>query len=365
MMAISLRILIFLFISQFFLTIPINTVSAEALLAAGMKAPEFSLKDINDREVNLSRYSDRKAIILVFWATWSMNSPKALKRFNDVYRKYAERGIEIIGINVESQRISQSDTVNIKRMIEDIGISFPVLIDRGLKVFHEYGVIAVPSTVIITDGKIDYTLPGYPLVGSEEMFDYIAALAGEKRIGTPTTVITYRPAYKAIAQLNLGREFVKKGMAQMAYGIFQKAITIDPKFILPYIELSRLYMDDGRFSEAEETLKKAIANAPDDVMVMTEIGALFTRAGRYKEAIRTLKGAIERNPDYSPALYHLGYAYGKEGMLKEALLWFNKAKELNPLEYMIYYLNAEIYENKGMKKEAAQNYRKAVEVLIR
>lgn len=338
------------------------TATAQALLQSGMDAPSFSLKDINGKETNLSQFSQDKATVIVFWSTWSSKSSKALKRFEDFYRKYKDKGIQIVGINVDKQNISNDDLENIRKFIKDLDITFPVLIDNGLDTFRNYSVIALPSTIVISEGKISYELPGLPLVGTEDMFDYLLILAGE----TPhkKSEPKYKPGHKAIADTNLAKGFVKKKMNAMAHPLFNKAIEADPKYILSYIELSRLYASENKNTEAEETLKKALSVEPENVAVMSELGYLLSRTGKIKDAVQILSKAAEIN-SYTPAHYYYAYALAKDRQLKESLIAFDNAISLNPYDASIYMLRAEVYEENKMLKEASSDYKKAIELILK
>ncbi len=338
------------------------TAEAQALLQAGMDAPPFSLKDIEGREVSLSGYSDRKAVVVVFWSTWSANSRKALKRFEEFYRKYRARGIEVIGINADRQVLSDKDIEEIKGFVGGLDITFPVLLDRGLRTFHSYNVIALPSTIVITGGKIAYELPGFPLVGTEEMFDYLLVLAGE----SPRRKVEpgYRPPHRAVADTNLARQFMRKRMYAMARPLLRKAIDRAPEYMLPYVELARVYEEEGRGGEAEAVLRKALSVKPGNVVVMTELGHLLSKEGKTKEALKVLREAV-KDDSYTPAHYYLAYALFRDGRMKEALEAFERAISLNPYDTRAYMLRAEAYEAAGMSKEAAADYRKALELLLK
>ena len=80
------------------------TAIAQALLQVGAKAPDFSLKDIDGKVHTLSEYSEKKALVIVFWSTWSAKSPKALRRFEEFHKKYKDKGIQVIGINRKTRR---------------------------------------------------------------------------------------------------------------------------------------------------------------------------------------------------------------------------------------------------------------------
>ena len=338
------------------------TATAQALLQTGLQAPEFALNDIDGRQVSMSQYAQDKTVVLVFWSTWSANSSRALKRMEDYYKKYADKGVKVIGINADSQSISGDDLRRIKGTVKDLGITFPVLVDKDLKTFHGYDVIALPSTVVIVKGAIEYELPGLPLMGTEDMFDYLAELAGEPARKKAAPV--YQPRHDAIADTNLGRKFVDKKQYAMAYPLFQKAIEKDPKYMRPYVQLAKLYELDSKGAEAEETLKKALAAAPGNVVVMSELGYVQTRAGKVREALELLNNAA-KDESYTPSRYYLAYALGMDGRLKEALALFERAITENPYASIAYQLRAEVYEKQGMEKEAAADFRKILELTLK
>jgi Tfp pilus assembly protein PilF/peroxiredoxin len=338
------------------------TAIAQALLQGGTNAPEFSLKDIAGKDHTLSLYSQKKAVVIVFWSTWSSNSLKALKRFEEFHRKYKDKGIQIIGINAENQAISAEDLVNVNKVVRELEISFPILLDQGLTTFHNYSTIALPSSVVISDGKITHEVPGLPLVATEDLFDTLMVLAGEQ----PRKKMEpkYMPRHDAIADTNLGRGFVRKKLYSMASPFFKKAIEKDPKYMLPYAELARLYETEGNIPEAEGTLRKALSVEPENVVILSDLGYLLSKTGKIKEAIEVLDKAAKLN-SYTPSHYYLAYALGKDGRMNEALVSFEKSLSLNPFEPTIYVLRAEIYERNKMVKEASADNRKALELLLK
>ena len=341
-----------------------STVMARALLQPGTQAPALSLRDLENKPVSLSQFSSGKATVILFWSTWSANSPKALKRFDDYYRKYKDRGIQVIGINADNQTISNEDLESIRKTARELDITFPLLIDRGLNAFHAYSIIALPSTLVVIDGKIAYALPGLPLVGAEDMFDYLLVLAGEQ----PRK--KFEPKYKArhdaVADANLARQFAGKKQFEMAHAFFKKALEKDPGFILPYVEQAALYEQEGKNAEAEELLKKALAAEPGNIMAAGEYGYLLSKTGRAKDAVAMLGKAVKNEAEtYTPAHYYYAYAVGMDGRLGEALSAFEQAVALNPYDPAAYRLRAEIYEKNGMLKEASADYRKVLELLLK
>ena len=156
-----------------------GTAATQVLHLVGQKPPDFSLKNLKGETITLSDYSDKQAVVLLFWSTWSRKSKDALTRFNSFYQKYRDKGIQVIGINAESQHITDKDAEQIKNLIDELGILYPIALDNELETFHSYSVIALPTTMVISENKITYALPALPLIGTEEMFDHLQTLAGD------------------------------------------------------------------------------------------------------------------------------------------------------------------------------------------
>lgn len=116
-------------------------------------------------------------------------------------------------------------------MVERLGIIFPVFIDHGLTYFHDVEVIALPTTVIVDkDRMITYELSGYPLVGSEEMADFIVATLEGKSQGAIVAKKGYQPNKQALLLYNMGKNTLKSGrMADSAEIWFKKALEADTK----------------------------------------------------------------------------------------------------------------------------------------
>ncbi|MBZ0157157.1 MAG: tetratricopeptide repeat protein [Alphaproteobacteria bacterium] len=280
----------------------------------------------------------------------------------EFHKKYKDKGLQVLGINVENQTISAGDETAIRKALRELAITFPVLPDRGLKVFHEFSIIVIPSTVVITGDTIAYELAGLPLVGTEDMFEYLRTLAGEPstKKGEPRP----GPRPDAVADTGLARGFARKGRLERAYPLLQKAMEKDPRYLLPNLEMAKLLMEEGKMAEAESTLKKAIAIEPDNPALLGESGYVQAKAGNYGAAIDTLNKVVEKD-SFAPAYWYLGYALGMSGRMREALQAFEKGISSNPFEFSAFFLRAAMEEKSTMLKEAAADYRKAFELKLK
>jgi len=121
-------------------------------------APDFTLQDINGNEVTLSDFKG-KVVILNFWATWCPPCRKEIPVFIELYKKYKDEGLVIIGISLDRE----GKKVLIP-FVKKFGINYPVLIGTQ-KVVDAYGGIrGIPTTFIIDKkGKIRKKHIGLPL----------------------------------------------------------------------------------------------------------------------------------------------------------------------------------------------------------
>ncbi|MCM8758328.1 MAG: TlpA family protein disulfide reductase [Candidatus Omnitrophica bacterium] len=120
------------------------------------KAPDFSLVDVNGKKISLSSFKG-KIIVLNFWASWCPPCKAEIPDFVKTYEKYKDKGLVIIGIAVNSK---END---VKALIKQYNISYPVALDDG-SAENAYGPITgVPTTFIID--KEGNLVPGGKKIG--------------------------------------------------------------------------------------------------------------------------------------------------------------------------------------------------------
>jgi peroxiredoxin len=111
-------------------------------LEIGTKAPDFTLTDIEGREVSLKDFSGRKVLLAFF----SPDCP-AYVRMYDELRDFSE-----MESKVQVLMISQGSEEGISRMVEEGGFKFPVLMWE--EVFGSYKVPGSPFFYVIDEGGI-------------------------------------------------------------------------------------------------------------------------------------------------------------------------------------------------------------------
>lgn len=113
-------------------------------------APNFKLKDIEDKEYILFDFSG-KDLILFFWTTWC---PYCIRELQNLERKFLSlksRGKELLSINIGESK------ERIKRFSQRYGLTFPILLDEDYRVSRQYGLFGVPTYVLIDkNGRIKF-----------------------------------------------------------------------------------------------------------------------------------------------------------------------------------------------------------------
>lgn len=117
----------------------------------------FKLKgnDLNGKMVDIAEFKD-KVVLVIYWANWSEPLVKDLPKIRAYYEKYQDRGLEIVGVNLDTTKeeaqewITQHNVKWKKQLHEPGGL-------EGSPLAVEYGIIHLPSMFVVDrDGKVNY-----------------------------------------------------------------------------------------------------------------------------------------------------------------------------------------------------------------
>jgi peroxiredoxin len=137
-------------------------------IPVGDPAPDFTLADLEGKEVSLSSFKGKKVVMIDFWATWCNICKREMPVLETVYKEYNPQGVEFLGIALDE------NIKLIKKIIGEKGVTYPILIDKGAKVATEVYRLAGPiplKVVIDCEGIIRYTHVGdYPDYPPEVVF---------------------------------------------------------------------------------------------------------------------------------------------------------------------------------------------------
>ncbi|MGD1074666.1 MAG: TlpA disulfide reductase family protein [Thermodesulfovibrionales bacterium] len=107
-------------------------------------SPDFTLRDVQGGKVSLSGLRGR-VVLLEFWATWCPPCRESIPELNEIFKKYKDRGLAVLGISMDSDGDASA---TVSSFMKEQPMLYPVVIDDG-KVSTQYGVTSIPSLFLI------------------------------------------------------------------------------------------------------------------------------------------------------------------------------------------------------------------------
>ena len=150
--------------------------AASSLASSGMEgqpAPDFALKSSTGENLRLSEYRG-DVVMINFWATWCGPCRQEMPLLDELYARYQRVGFNLLGVNIDD------DSRRAMQMIDELGVSFPILFDARKEVSELYAVEAMPVTVLVDrEGTVRYVHHGYKPGYENAYLDQIRSLLRE------------------------------------------------------------------------------------------------------------------------------------------------------------------------------------------
>jgi peroxiredoxin len=224
-------------------------------LEQGAKVPDIDLTGISVEGGKLSSFAGPKGLVVVYWATWSSRSPAILQFADKELRRYERRGLNIIAVNADHQEMKAEDFAAVREMVKELGLTIPVLHDKGLVGYNAIGIISTPTTLVLDNTlAVKDAYPGFPSVAKDdipERIDAFLGIAREKRPNGVQYLLDHKPKNYALQYYNLGKRIflgalspsgeLRGGVPQSAIDRLDEAIKRDPDFFRPYLLKAIVY----------------------------------------------------------------------------------------------------------------------------
>jgi cytochrome c biogenesis protein CcmG, thiol:disulfide interchange protein DsbE len=124
-------------------------------LRPGDLAPEVTLEDIRGREVHLPGDFKGKLTILHFWASWCNACADEMAALESIYVGHGKAEVVPCSIALGDSKDAA------EWYLRNVKVSYPVLLDPGLKSARRYGVTGVPTTFVLgRDGVVKFRALG-------------------------------------------------------------------------------------------------------------------------------------------------------------------------------------------------------------
>jgi peroxiredoxin len=134
----------------------------EAAPVVGAPAPDFSLIDTRGQPIRLHDLRGQY-VLINFWATWCGPCRLEMPALQSGHQRFGDMGLVVLGVNFDETEGA------VRAYGEELGLSFPLLLDPGAQVQRLYrmrgypasffvdreGIIRIHHIGVITEGQLD------------------------------------------------------------------------------------------------------------------------------------------------------------------------------------------------------------------
>jgi peroxiredoxin len=132
-------------------------------------APDFELEALGGTNFRLSEHIGTKVIVLNFFATWCAPCKLEMPELNRFAQEMRGKPFVLLGIDAEEQEEV------VAAFVAQLGLEFPIAIDKSGEILKRYGVDSFPTTVFIgADGRIQLYQVGAILNAEVAFADLVA-----------------------------------------------------------------------------------------------------------------------------------------------------------------------------------------------
>ena len=144
------------------------------------KAPQLLLENLDGSTFSLQQALKKGPVVFDFWATWCKPCIKGLPKIQALSKEYAERGVQMLTINIDGPR----NLPKVRPFMQRHKLELPVLLDNTNEVLVQFHLAGVPATLIIaTDGEVFYKHQGYRPGDEKKLEAKLDELLGLKEEG--------------------------------------------------------------------------------------------------------------------------------------------------------------------------------------
>jgi Flp pilus assembly protein TadD/peroxiredoxin len=344
-----------------------SLASIETWLIDPLKAPEFSLPDLDGNLCTLASLRGRLAL-LYFWSTSSWISLDQLRELDRHRAALAAAQLSIFALNV-----NEPDTAGQARALaERQRLGFPVIFATE-QVIGIYNIIfryffdrrrdlAIPTSLLLDkESRIVKVYQGAfePETLLADLRSIPTDAAGRMRKALPFAGTLYQGSFER-NDFTYGVAMFQHGYLDQAAESFQQVVAAKPNDAEGYYNLGTLSLRRNDFAQARQYLEKALQLRPNYPEAWNNLGMMAAQQGQAADAIRNFQQSLLQRPAYSTALLNLGNVYRRQKDFAQAEQCLTRALALEPDDPEANYSLGMFHAQQNQLQSAAEYLQRAV-----
>ena len=145
---------------------------SRATAKIGEPAPDFTLPTPDGEPLSLRDFQGQ-VVLINFWATWCPPCRLEMPYLQAAYERYKEQGFTVLAVD------QQESPEAVRAYFQELGLTFPTVIDGTGEVSSLYRVLALPTTYFVDrDGIVQIMHRG--AMTEQQLENYLAQMLGTK-----------------------------------------------------------------------------------------------------------------------------------------------------------------------------------------
>jgi peroxiredoxin len=163
-------------------------LTPSTMLSLGTQAPDFSLPNVDGKQVSLADFEGTPALLVVFMCNHCPYVKHVAAGLAQLAREYQGKGVAVVGINAnDAQKYPDDSPAKMAQEVKSRGYTFPYLYDGTQEVAKAYRAACTPDFYVfdrqrklVYRGQMDSSRPdsGMPVSGEDLRAALDAVLAG-------------------------------------------------------------------------------------------------------------------------------------------------------------------------------------------
>ena len=119
------------------------------MVPLGTPAPDFSLPGTDGKTYSPSNFGNKNVLVIIFMCNHCPYVKAVLRRLINLQNEYAERSVQLVGINVNDTKKYPEDSMEkMKELAEKKQLPFPYLFDESQESAKAYDAVCTPDIFV-------------------------------------------------------------------------------------------------------------------------------------------------------------------------------------------------------------------------